>query len=145
MNIQKENYKLIAQGKIQGGSASYSADLDTGKINYQALVNLPWYCGGDQQVPKKGDPCPEYDVPSVVLLSSSIKVGSKTVVGPATFTCLSLENGQASMAVNIDGLNMPQGPGAALLDVSGPSIKLISLGAVIKVSVLTLTIQLVRA
>jgi len=131
--IQSQKFSISKSGVVRGGEASYSADTDTGEINYNYEIDKPWplspITGADK-----------YSANPQELLSSFFKnVGDKLTIGPVTFTATVIVPGETDVSITIEGKNIQ---GSAVLDTSGTYFKIRSLTATGSVYGFTVNLQL---
>lgn len=118
--IQSQKFSVSKSGVVRGGDASYSADLDTGMIDYSYSIKKPWPLS-----PIEGSSRYLAD-PQELLSSFFKKSGDKLTIGPVTFTATTIVPGETDVEIAIEGLNMT---GSAVLDTSGTYFKILKINA----------------
>lgn len=128
------NFKVLPNGLVQGGFASYLLNAQTGVIIYRASIQVgKWFLS------KTYESHGQYQVDPTLLNPTNLQVGKVITIGSLQMKVMSLSQGTALVAITIQGQSAT---GTAILNTQGPVIALQSLDATVTVIGLTLAIGL---
>lgn len=119
------NFKVLPNGLVQGGMASYFLDAAKGLINYRASIRVgKWFLSKtyESQVTYQADP--------TLLNPTNLVVGKVITIGSLQMKVVSLAQNSALVALTVVGQNAT---GTAILLTNLPVVTLKSLDATVNV------------
>lgn len=128
------NFRVLQNGLVQGGFASYLLNSQTGQIIYRASIKVgKWFLTKTYE--SKGT----YQIDPTLLSPTNFTVGKTISVGALQIKVVSLSMGTALVSLTIAG---QQTSGTAILSTASPVVSLQSLDATVRVLGMDLVVGL---
>jgi hypothetical protein len=110
------NFKILQNGIVKGGSASYSLDPVLGIITYHCVV-----CVGALFISKSYTFQGSYKIDPSILQSSGLQIGKTITIGNLALTVISIQGTEATVSCAVIGQDAK---GTASLDCSQQYVSL---------------------
>lgn len=127
----QNNFTVISNGLVQGGTASYTLDSVTGTIAYQAAIKVgKWF------ISKTYNFSGTYQVDPAILNPANLSVGKTITMGPLQMRVVSITQNSAMVSLSVPG----SATGTAILSTNQPVLTINALDATVSVMGLSLVL-----
>lgn len=128
---QAQSFKILPNGLVRGGRATYVIDLGTGNVYYSADIKVGFFTKSTHGV---------FQCELSLLRSSSVVEGAVIKIGSVTFKILSVaqEARVALVRMTVDSGSIE---GSVRMDLSGEYVRVTALDGTASAWGMTLTIQ----